>query len=153
MNTTSTKWRRPTIALTVVIAAGLAVGACGSGDSGSKSNKNNSSGGVKGAAALVAKGLQEQAAGDLASAKRDYTQAIVDDPKNKYAYYNLGLIQQLLNEATTRIEPLLLLTQTRSVLVAAPAASKCTAAIGPSTRSAALPAIKMRVVRNIRALR
>ena len=80
MNTTSTKWRPAAIALTIVAAAGFALGACGSGDSGSKSNKNNSSGGVKGAAALVAKGLQEQAAGDLASAKRDYTQAIADDP-------------------------------------------------------------------------
>src|SRR5438477_12878267 len=94
MNTTSTSWRRLASALAIVAAAGIAVGACGSGDSGS-SKKNNTSGGVKGAAALVAKGLQEQAAGDLASAKRDYTQAIADDPKNKFAYYNLGLIQQI----------------------------------------------------------
>jgi tetratricopeptide (TPR) repeat protein len=101
MNSTTTtnwrpiaSWRRAGTALTIVIAAGLAVGACGSGDSGTKANPG-SSGGPKGAAALVAKGLGEQAAGDLASAKRDYTQAIVDDPKNKFAYYNLGLIQQI----------------------------------------------------------
>jgi tetratricopeptide (TPR) repeat protein len=49
---------------------------------------------IAAAATLVAKGLQEQTAGDLASAKRHYAQAIVDDPHNKFAYYNLGLIQQ-----------------------------------------------------------
>ena len=95
MNTTSTSWRLGT-ALTIVVAAGLAVGACGSGDSDSGSTTNNTSGGgVTGAAALVAKGLQEQAAGDLASAKRDYTQAIADDPKNKFAHFNLGLVEQI----------------------------------------------------------
>ena len=94
MNTTSTSWLRLPSALAIVATAGIVLGACGSGDSGS-SKANNTGGGVKGAAALVAKGLQEQAAGDLASAKRDYTQAIADDPKNKFAYYNLGLIQQI----------------------------------------------------------
>jgi len=34
-------------------------------------------------------------AGDLAGAKRDYTQATVDDPRNKFGFYDLGLIQQL----------------------------------------------------------
>jgi Tfp pilus assembly protein PilF len=103
MNSTSTTksrqlahWRRAGTALTIVVTAGLAVGACGSGDSGTTANtKPGTAGGVNGAAALVAKGLQEQAAGDLASAKRDYSQAIVDDPKNKFAFYNLGLIQQI----------------------------------------------------------
>ena len=102
MNSTSTTnwrriagWRRAGTALTIAVTAGLAVGACGSGDSGGGKAAPGSSGGQKGAAALVSKGLQEQAAGDLASAKRDYTQAIVDDPKNKFAYYNLGLVQQI----------------------------------------------------------
>jgi Tfp pilus assembly protein PilF len=103
MNSTSTTnrrrlgaWRRAGAALTIALVAGLALGACGSGDSGTTANTQpGTAGGVKGAAALVAKGLQEQAAGDLASAKRDYTQAAVDDPKNKFAFYNLGLIQQL----------------------------------------------------------
>jgi Tfp pilus assembly protein PilF len=83
--------RRAVIAVALAVAS--IVTACGSGDSGSK-NDSPGSGGPKAAAALVAKGLQEHQAGDLAAAKRDYTEAIKDDPKNKYAYYNLGLILQ-----------------------------------------------------------
>ena len=100
MNSTSTtnrrrlvNWRRTGAALTITVTAGLALGACGKGDSGT--NTKAAATGVKGAAALVAKGLQEQAAGDLASAKRDYGQAIIEDPKNKFGFYNLGLIQQI----------------------------------------------------------
>ncbi len=103
MNSTSTTqsrrhaaWRRAGTTLTIALTAGLALGACGSGDSGTTANTNpGTAGGVKGAAALVAKALQEQGAGDLASAKRDYSQAIIDDPKNKFGFYNLGLIQQI----------------------------------------------------------
>jgi Tfp pilus assembly protein PilF len=91
-------WWRAGPALTLTVVAVLALGACG-GDSGSpKNNAANTATGPKGAAALVAKGLQEQAAGDLAGARRDYTQAIADDPKNKFGYYDLGLIQQLAGE-------------------------------------------------------
>jgi len=44
------------------------------------------------AAALVTQGLQAQLSGDLATASRDYLQAIRDDPYNAVAHYDLGTI-------------------------------------------------------------
>jgi Tfp pilus assembly protein PilF len=93
MSTTSKTFRGTRRAAIGFVLALTSVSACGSGDS--KSNDSASdNGGPKAAAALVAKGLQEHQAGDLGAAKRDYTQAIKDDPTNKFAYYNLGLILQ-----------------------------------------------------------
>jgi tetratricopeptide (TPR) repeat protein len=43
---------------------------------------------------LVAAGLRTQASGKTAEAGRDYREALVYDPTNKFAYYNLGLIAQ-----------------------------------------------------------
>lgn len=44
--------------------------------------------------ALLQQGLQAQAAGDLAAAEDAYLQVIQLDPRNKFAYYNLGVIEQ-----------------------------------------------------------
>jgi Tfp pilus assembly protein PilF len=84
----SSRRRRIWIAVCVVLLlCAVSVGALVVLRGGTRSPKLN-------AAALVANGLRAQVAGDLASAGRDYSQAIADDPKNKFAYYNLGLIQQ-----------------------------------------------------------
>lgn len=40
-------------------------------------------------------GLSAQAAGHLADAATDYTNAIAHDQQNKFAYYDLGLVEQL----------------------------------------------------------
>jgi len=42
----------------------------------------------------VKKGLAAHKKNDSAEAQRDYRQALVHDPSNKFAYYNLGLIYQ-----------------------------------------------------------
>src|SRR5439155_14063429 len=41
------------------------------------------------------RGLQAHAAGRLQHAATDYREVLVHDPRNKYAYYNLGLIDQV----------------------------------------------------------
>jgi tetratricopeptide (TPR) repeat protein len=43
---------------------------------------------------LLQQGLEAQAAGDLAAAEDAYLQVIQLDPQNKFAYYNLGVIEQ-----------------------------------------------------------
>jgi Flp pilus assembly protein TadD len=44
-------------------------------------------------------GLSAQAAGRLSDAATDYQNAVAHDPHNKYAYYDLGLVQQLMGQA------------------------------------------------------
>jgi hypothetical protein len=46
------------------------------------------------AQALVQRGLSEQQQGQNDAARADYLAALALDPKNKYAYYNLGVISQ-----------------------------------------------------------
>ena len=43
-------------------------------------------------------GLAAQAAGNLTQAGTDYKSAIAGDAENKYAYYDLGLVQQLMGQ-------------------------------------------------------
>jgi Tfp pilus assembly protein PilF len=44
-------------------------------------------------------GLSAQAAGHLADAATDYKNAITHDPRNTFAYYDLGLVDQLQGQA------------------------------------------------------
>lgn len=43
---------------------------------------------------ILQQGLEAQAAGDLATAEDAYLRVIQLDPQNKFAYYNLGVIEQ-----------------------------------------------------------
>jgi tetratricopeptide (TPR) repeat protein len=47
---------------------------------------------------ILQQGLEAQAAGDLATAEDAYLQVIQLDPQNKFAYYNLGVIEQTRGE-------------------------------------------------------
>ena len=50
---------------------------------------------------ILAAGLRAQTAGNISEATSDYNQVLAINPKNQYAYYNLGLIaQQAHNNAT-----------------------------------------------------
>ena len=44
-------------------------------------------------------GLAAQAASNLTEAASDYKSAIADDPQNKYAYYDLGLVEELMGQS------------------------------------------------------
>jgi Tfp pilus assembly protein PilF len=46
-------------------------------------------------------GLSAQAAGNLSTAATDYKNAIALDPHNKFAYYDLGLVDQLQSQPVT----------------------------------------------------
>jgi tetratricopeptide (TPR) repeat protein len=50
---------------------------------------------------ILQRGLEAQAAGDLAAAEEAYLEVIQLDPQNKFAYYNLGVIEQSQGELAT----------------------------------------------------
>lgn len=83
---TSARW--PIQALTAL----LLVVMFGAGVACSDKSDTTSEGAL--AAAALAKGLNAHKAGNLAEAAADYREVLVHDPNNKYAYYNLGLIDQ-----------------------------------------------------------
>jgi tetratricopeptide (TPR) repeat protein len=47
------------------------------------------------AATLLNKALQEQVSGNTSQAEKDFTEVVRLDPRNKFGYYNLGLIAQI----------------------------------------------------------
>ena len=89
-------------AVAAVVALSLALGACSSsskpGTSGTTTPGTTTPGGAKATGALLQKALQEQVAGNLTGAESDFKQVISQDPNNKYAYYDLGLIYQTQNK-------------------------------------------------------
>ena len=86
------RWYRRHVTAALLVAVLAALAACGGGSSGTQSSAQL-------AANDVNAGLSAQAAGRLADAATDYKNAITHDPHNKYAYYDLALVQQLLGQA------------------------------------------------------
>jgi tetratricopeptide (TPR) repeat protein len=83
MNTSLT--RRSILAATsLVLAAGLALGACG-GSSDTSTKKQGE---------LLNAGLQAEVQGDYATAKKNFEELLKADSTNKFAHYNLGYIAQ-----------------------------------------------------------
>ena len=67
----------------VLLLVALLVGACSKGKSDAEQ-----------ASAALAAGLKAHTAGRLDEAAADYRKVLVYDPRNKFAYYNLGVIEQ-----------------------------------------------------------
>jgi Tfp pilus assembly protein PilF len=83
MNTSLT--RRSILAATsLVLAAGLALGACGGSNETSTKKQGE----------LLNAGLQAEVQGDYATAKKNFEELLKADSTNKYAHYNLGYIAQ-----------------------------------------------------------
>jgi Tfp pilus assembly protein PilF len=78
------------IALAAVLALGAS--ACSSNDSAAKSGSSSVKPDAKKAAAAVDAGLKAHSAGDLTTASADYNKALTYDATNKFAFYNLALI-------------------------------------------------------------
>ncbi len=78
------------IALTAVLALGVT--ACSGNDGGDDSSTSSAKPDTKKAATSVDAGLKAHSAGDLTAASADYKQALKYDPSNKFAFYNLALI-------------------------------------------------------------
>ena len=71
----------------VLVAVFISMAAC-------SSDKPSATSEADLAATALAKGLAAHKAGNLAEAASDYQEALRHDPNNKFAYYNLGLIDQ-----------------------------------------------------------
>jgi tetratricopeptide (TPR) repeat protein len=86
--------RRTRIISSLALAATLALGAtaCSGNDGGDDSNTSSAKPDTKKAATSVDAGLKAHSAGDLTAASADYKQALKYDPSNKFAFYNLALI-------------------------------------------------------------
>jgi Tfp pilus assembly protein PilF len=80
-------------ALAAAIALALVLGACSS-SSKPGATGNTTAQDVKTTAKILQRGLQEQVAGNLTAAEKDFKDVISRDPKNKFAFYDLGLIYQ-----------------------------------------------------------
>jgi len=77
-----------------VIALLLSSGGCSSGGDSSPETAGASTPAKGSAQELLDTALKEHAQGDLAKAKRDYTNVLDNDPRSKFALYNLGVIAQ-----------------------------------------------------------
>src|SRR6266566_1295249 len=75
-----------------------ALAACGSNSKGAPVTPSATD--ATSAAALLTKALREHVAGNSAQAQKDYEAVIQKDPRNKFAFYNLGLIAQTQNRAS-----------------------------------------------------
>ena len=82
--------RRLIWTLALVVALALGVGGC----SGDKANSNSPEENAKAASAALDLGLKAHAAGDLATATTEYLNVQKYDPRNKFAFYNLALIDE-----------------------------------------------------------
>lgn len=89
------------------LAVVLLVGGCSGDDPATpdSSGDNESSSAAAGAAdTLVAKGLQQLAAGKDGAAKATFENVLTIDPENLFGWYNLGLIAQRAGDGETAIE-------------------------------------------------
>ncbi len=91
--------RRTGITLTAALAMGLLVQGCGGSDEPSAPTAAPST--SFDAAALLDRALKASAAGDSAAAKRDFEALRVQDPTNKLAPYNLGVLAQQAGDDNT----------------------------------------------------
>lgn len=78
--------RSPGVTLIVLVAASVAFVSC--------SNDPDPSGQTGQVGEVLAAALEAHAAGDLDEAVELYEEVLVLDPQNRFAYYNLGLIDQ-----------------------------------------------------------
>ncbi len=88
--------RAGTLLRATALAAVLAMGAtaCSSTDTPSASGATASAPDAKKAAVALDAGLKAHSAGDLTAATADYRKTLSYDPKNKFALYNLALIDE-----------------------------------------------------------
>ncbi len=80
------------LALVAVLALGSS--ACSGGDASTDGSSTTATPDAKKAARALDAGLKAHAGGDLTAAAADYKKTLSYDPKNKFALYNLALIDE-----------------------------------------------------------
>jgi tetratricopeptide (TPR) repeat protein len=90
-----------------VIVAGLALTGCGSGGtdhaSSSRSSATSAQSAAKSAAALLKAGIAQANAKQYQQAETTFRNVLVVSPKNKLAWYNLGVLAQIRNRPASAL--------------------------------------------------
>ncbi len=88
-----------------LIVAALALTGCGSGgsDRASSSQSSSAKSAANPAAALINTGIAQANAKQYQQAETTFRDVLVLAPTNKFAWYNLGLIAQVQNQASTAL--------------------------------------------------
>lgn len=109
MSDIAARLSRPALAavIAVLTAACLTVAGCGSGGSGHNSSSQASSASANGtansAAALLSAGIAQANAKHYQAAETTFRNVLVISPKNKLAWYNLGLLAQIQNQSASAL--------------------------------------------------
>lgn len=90
--------RRSALSVTAALALGLFVQGCGSDEPSAPAGAPSTS---TDTAALLDRALKASAAGDTVAAQRDFEALRAQDPANKLAAYNLGVLAQQAGDDTT----------------------------------------------------
>jgi tetratricopeptide (TPR) repeat protein len=100
---------RPVLAAVIALltAACLAIAGCGSGGSDHQSSSGSSSASANGtansAAALLSAGIAQANAKQYQAAETTFRNVLVISPRNKFAWYNLGLLAQIQNQTASAL--------------------------------------------------
>ena len=109
MSDTAARLSRPLLPAVIALlaAACLAIAGCGSGGSDQKSSSQSSSASANGtansAAALLSAGIAQANAKQYQAAETTFRNVLVISPKNKFAWYNLGLLAQIQNQTASAL--------------------------------------------------
>ena len=93
--------------IALLTAACLAIAGCGSGGSDHQSSSGSSSASANGtansAAALLSAGIAQANAKHYQAAETTFRNVLVISPRNKLAWYNLGLLAQIQNQTASAL--------------------------------------------------
>lgn len=92
--------RRPITLIAAVLMLAVLVAACGDGDKSDTSGTASTSTTLSAAGKLLEAGLAAQGAGQLDKARENYLAVISQEPGNKIAHYDLGVVYAQLNDVT-----------------------------------------------------
>jgi tetratricopeptide (TPR) repeat protein len=109
MSDIAARLSRPGLAAVIALltAACLAIAGCGSGGSDHQSSSRSSSASANGAAtsaaALLSAGIAQANAKQYQAAETTFRNVLVISPRNKFAWYNLGLLAQIQNQTASAL--------------------------------------------------
>ena len=109
MSDIAARLSRPALVAVIALlaAACLAIAGCGSGGSDHQSSSGSTSASANGtansAAALLSAGIAQANAKQYQAAETTFRNVLVISPRNKFAWYNLGLLAQIQNQTASAL--------------------------------------------------